>query len=562
MRSDVIKRELERAPARGLLRALGLRDEDFEKPFVLIADSWSELVPGHIHLRRLSDEVARGVRDAGGVPMRFGVPAICDGIVMATEGMKYSLPSRDLIADCVEMMVCSYAADAWVGITNCDKITPGMLIAAGRVNVPCVIMTGGPMLAGRSTENRTDSTSNRIDLIHIFEALGAFRKHMISEEDLADIERNACPGEGACAGMFTANTMACITEAMGLSMPFCATTPAPHEERLEIAYETGVRAVELALHDIKPRDIVTEDTFENAVRVLMAIGGSTNAVLHLKAIAEAFGIQLPLTKFNDISEDTPQILDVRPGGVHFLEDIHSAGGMPAVLRRLSDAGKLKNTYTVSGRHIADIAATADIKDEEIVRSLDRPFHKKGAIAILYGNLAPEGAVVKQTAVSERMLRFTGNARVFNSEEEANAAISDDKISEGDVVVIRYEGPKGGPGMREMLGPTSLIAGMGLSESVALITDGRFSGGTRGPCIGHVAPEAYDFGPIAALEDGDIIEIDIPKRKLHVKISDEELKARIERLKKEGRRIEKPAVGFLRKYRKMLTLQQNDESLHG
>jgi len=584
MRSDVLKKGVERAPARGLLRALGLSDEDFDKPFVLIADAWSELVPGHIHLNILSEEVARGVRSAGGVPFRFGVPAICDGIAMATEGMKYSLPSRELIADCVEVMVRAYAADAWVGVTNCDKITPGMLIAAGRLNVPCIILTGGPMLAGRlcsaaeagreeergerkgregqgergEREEREEREGawkeERIDLIHIFEALGAFKKGRLSAEELAAIEREACPGAGACAGMFTANTMACLTEVLGLSLPFSATAPAVSAERVKIARETGKRAVELALKEAKPREIVREENFENAIRVLMAIGGSTNAVLHLKAIADAFGVELPLSKFNEISAEVPQILSVRPGGSYFLEDIHTAGGIPAVLKRLFDASKLKDTETVSGMRLAEIANSAVVKNEEVVRSVERPFHSEGAIAILYGNLAPEGAVVKQTAVAASMLKFSGKAKVFDGEEYAAKAISSGEVREGDVVVIRYEGPKGGPGMREMLSPTSLIAGMGLAESVALVTDGRFSGGTRGPCIGHVSPEAYDFGPIAAVEDGDIIEIDIPRRILHVKISEDELKARIERLKKEGRRIEKPAEGFLRKYREMLTRQ--------
>jgi len=593
MRSDVLKRGVERAPARGLLRALGLSDEDFDKPFVLIADAWSELVPGHIHLNMLSEEVARGVRSVGGVPFRFGVPAICDGIAMATEGMKYSLPSRELIADCVEVMVRAYAADAWVGVTNCDKITPGMLIAAGRLNVPCIILTGGPMLAGRlcsAAEARREEErevrkgregggeqveqeergereeqeereeregvwkEERIDLIHIFEALGAFKKGRLSAEELAAIEREACPGAGACAGMFTANTMACLTEVLGLSLPFSATAPAVSAERVKIARETGKRAVELALKGAKPREIVREENFENAIRVLMAIGGSTNAVLHLKAIADAFGVELPLSKFNEISAEVPQILSVRPGGSYFLEDIHTAGGIPAVLKRLFDASKLKDSETVSGMRLAEIANSAVVKNEEVVRSVERPFHSEGAIAILYGNLAPEGAVVKQTAVAKSMLRFTGRAKVFDGEEEAAKAISSGEVREGDVVVIRYEGPKGGPGMREMLSPTSLIAGMGLAESVALVTDGRFSGGTRGPCIGHVSPEAYDFGPIAAVEDGDIIEIDIPRRILNVKISEDELKARIERLKKEGRRIEKPAEGFLRKYREMLARQ--------
>ncbi|UYZ40905.1 MAG: dihydroxy-acid dehydratase [Candidatus Methanospirare jalkutatii] len=565
MKSDVLKKGVERAPARGLLRALGLSDEDFDKPFVLIADAWSELVPGHIHLNMLSEEVARGVRSAGGVPFRFGVPAICDGIAMATEGMKYSLPSRELIADCVEVMVRAYAADAWVGVTNCDKITPGMLIAAGRLNVPCIILTGGPMLAGRrclaaEEETRREKEregvwkEERIDLIHIFEALGAFKKGRLSAEELAAIEREACPGAGACAGMFTANTMACLTEVLGLSLPFSATAPAVSAERVKIARETGKKAVELALKGAKPREIVREENFENAIRVLMAIGGSTNAVLHLKAIADAFGVELPLSKFNEISAEVPQILSVRPGGSYFLEDIHVAGGIPAVLKRLFEASKLKDTETVSGMRLAEIANSAVVKNEEVVRSVERPFHSEGAIAILYGNLAPEGAVVKQTAVAASMLKFTGRAKVFDGEEEAAKAISSGEVKEGDVVVIRYEGPKGGPGMREMLSPTSLIAGMGLAESVALVTDGRFSGGTRGPCIGHVSPEAYDFGPIAAVEDGDIIEIDIPRRILNVKISEDELKARIERLKKEGRRIEKPAGGFLRKYREMLARQ--------
>lgn len=535
MRSDIIRKGIERAPARGLMRATGLTNEDFDKPFVGVANSWNEFVPGHVHLDELAKEVSTGIKEADGVPLTFGVPAVCDGVVMGTAGMRYSLPSREIIADCIELMARSYSLDGWVGITNCDKITPGMLMDVGRLNIPSIILTGGPMPAG-------NMEGERIDLIHMFEAIGAYDKGKISIEKLREIEKTACPSEGSCAGMFTANTMSCLTEALGLSLPGCATAPPLSDERRRIARETGRRMVELAKRDMKPRDIVTRESFENAIRVLMAIGGSTNAVLHLTAIANEFDIDLPLRVFNEICDDTPQILNIRPGGPYFLEDIHRAGGVPAILKRLRST--IHNTWTASGNSLLEIASRAEVRDENIIRSIENPYYPRGGIAILYGNLAPKGAVVKQSAISKNMLRFKGEAKVFNSEEDANDAISQKEIEEG-VIVIRYEGPKGGPGMREMLGPTSLIAGMGL-ENVALVTDGRFSGGTRGPCIGHVSPEAYELGPIAAVEDGDLIEIDIPNRKLSLDINEEEVASRLKHVSK----VERPTEGLLYKYKKL------------
>jgi dihydroxy-acid dehydratase len=538
MRSDVVKGGIEEAPKRSLLRATGLSDEDLAKPFVGIANSWNEVNPGHVHLNALVAEVKKGIIEEGGQPFVFGVPGICDGIAMGHEGMRYSLASRETISDCVELMVQAHAFDGWVGVTNCDKITPGMLMAAGRMDIPAIMLTGGPMKAGRCGDEK-------VDLQDVFEALGAYAAGKMSEEEVARIERCACPGEGSCSGLFTANTMACLTEAMGLSLVGCGTALATSKKKKDLARATGRRIVNLVKEEVTPRGIVTRDSLLNAIRVDMAIGGSTNTALHIPAIAAEFGLAIDLRTFDDVSRQVPHLTNIRPSGPYHMEDLENAGGVPAVLKRLRDM--LSDEETVSGESIREIADGAVVANEEVVRPLDRPFHQQGGIAVLYGNLAPQGSVVKQTAVSEKMQRFTGNAKVFDGEEKAMEAIRRKRVKAGDVVVIRYEGPKGGPGMPEMLSPTSLIAGMGLSDSVALITDGRFSGATRGPCIGHVCPEAFERGPIAAVRDGDRITIDIPGRKLEVHLSEAELKQRLMDLKVVDRR----PTGMLLKYRKLV-----------
>jgi len=538
MRSDVVKKGLDKAPSRSLLRATGITDEDMDKPFIGIANSYNTIIPGHVHLNELADEVKKGIEDAGGVPFEFGVPGICDGIAMGHPGMRYSLASREVISDCVELMVQAHAMDGWVGVTNCDKITPGMLMAAGRVNIPAIMLTGGPMEAG-------ELNGKPLDLQSVFEALGQQAAGKVDEDFVLKIERNACPGEGSCAGLFTANTMACLTEALGMSLPGCGTSMAKGRRKREIAYDTGKRVVELAIGEIKPRDIVTLESFLNAIRVDMAIGGSTNTVLHIPAIASEFGFCIGLKVFDDISRQVPHITSIRPSGPYVMADLDRAGGVPAVLKRLK--GIMSEEDTVSGRTVHQIADEARVLDEKVIRSLDDPFHKEGGIAVLYGNLAPLGSVVKQAAVSEKMMRFTGTAKVFDSEQRAMESIKAQSILPGDVVVIRYEGPMGGPGMPEMLSPTSLISGMGLSDSVALITDGRFSGATRGPCIGHVSPEAYSKGPIAAVQNGDRISIDIPARKIELHISERDMKDRLAKVVV----VDRKPTGMLLKYRKLV-----------
>jgi len=538
MRSDQVKKGLDKAPSRSLLRASGVTSEDMDKPFIGIANSWNEVVPGHVHLNKLVDEVKRGIVEAGGVPFVFGVPAVCDGIAMGHSGMRYSLPSRETIADCVEIMDNAHMFDGWVGITNCDKVTPGMLMAAGRLNIPAIMVTGGAMEAG-------SSNGRQLDLQDVFEALGEHAAGKRTEAEVLRVECAACPGEGSCSGLFTANTMACLTEAMGMSLVGCATSLAISKRKREIARASGRRIVELVRDHIAPRDIVTKGSLLNAIKVDMAIGGSTNTALHLPAIAHEFGIDIDLRAFDKISREVKHITSIRPSGPYHIADLDRAGGIPAVLKRLQ--GQLSNEGTVSGHKLLDIAEAAIIYDEEVVRPVSRPFHEQGGIAVLYGNLAPEGSVVKQAAVSERMMYFTGRARVFDSEGKAIEAIVARRIVKGEVVVIRYEGPQGGPGMAEMLSPTSLISGMGLSDDVALITDGRFSGATRGPCIGHVSPEAYAGGPIAAVREGDRITIDIPGRKLHLDVTDQEIEARL----REVRPVERPVTGILAKYRKLV-----------
>jgi dihydroxy-acid dehydratase len=544
MNSNRIKEGIETMPHRALLRATGLTDEDFgDKPWIGVANSFNTIIPGHIHMNKLAARVVDGIRDAGGVPFEWGVPGICDGISMGkARGMYYSLPSREHVADNVELMMGAHSLDAWVGITNCDKITPGMLMACGRVNLPAIVLTGGPMKAG-------EIDGRKIDLISCFEAVGEYSAGKTSEEDLARMERCACPGEGSCAGLFTANTMACLTEVLGLSLTGCGTMLASDPNKLDLAYKTGRKIVELARSDVRPCNIVTMNSFENAITVDMAIGGSTNTVLHLPAIAKEFGPDIDLDLFDRISRSTPNLAKIRPSGPATMEDLDRAGGVPAIMNRIVHLLHVDES-TVNGVTIGEIAAEAEVKDDDIIKPVEEAYSAEGGIAIMRGNLCPGGAVIKSAGVSPDMMAFSGPARVYNSEDEAMQAILDGKVSAGDCVVIRLMGPKGAPGMPEMLSPTSAIAGMGLAESVALITDGRFSGGTRGGCFGHVAPEGWDHGPILAVQDGDIIDIDILARTLNVRLSGEEIDDRA------GSYVlpERHLSGFLKRYVALLDLQ--------
>lgn len=540
MRSDLIKKGLERTPARALFYATGLKKEDFSKPFIAIASSFTNMVPGHVSMRDFEKEIENGIRKAGGTPFIFGVPAICDGIAMGHFGMHFSLPSRELIADCVETMTQAYQLDGLVLLTACDKITPGMLMAAARLNIPSIVVTVGPMISGKYKGRRLSLVKDT------FEALAAYKAGKMRLEELQALECRACPGPGSCQGLYTANTMNCITEALGMSLPYCGTRLAISKEKRKIAYESGKRIVELVKKNLKPRKFMTKSAFRNAIRVDMALGGSTNTVLHLPAIAHEAGIEIPLELFDKISQETPHITDILPAGKYFMEDFDKAGGVPAALHILID--KLENSPTVCGKTIREIAKEGKVFDSEVIRSLDRAYHKEGGIAVLKGNLAPKGSVVKQTAVSPKIMHFVGKAKVFDCEEDAMKAIMNKKIKPGDVVVIRYEGPKGGPGMREMLSPTAAITGMGLSDSVALITDGRFSGGTQGPCIGHISPEAAEGGPIALVEDGDEIEIDIPNRRINLRLTTNDLKQRRKSWKPPTPKI---TSGWLARYQKMV-----------
>jgi len=541
MKSNIIKKGLERVPHRALLYATGIPKSEMSKPFIGVATSFTDIIPGHSGMRDLERFIEKGIHTGGGYPFFFGIPGICDGIAMGHRGMHYSLPSRELIADMVETIAQAHQLDGLLLLTNCDKITPGMLMAAARVNVPTVVVTAGPMYSGHLKGKRLSLVNDT------FEAIGKYKKGLISNSEMADLEMCACPGPGSCQGMYTANTMACVTESLGMSMPGCATALAVSSKKRRIAFESGARVVELVKKNITPGKIMTLKAFENAIRVDMALGGSTNTVLHIPAIAHDAKVNLPLELFDRISADTPHIANMLPGGEHYLEDLEFAGGVPAVLKRFK--GKLNNAQTVSGKSIYSIADNAVIADPEVIRPLNKAHRKEGGIAVLYGSLAPDGAVVKQTAVSTKMLTFQGKAKVFNSEEAAMKAILAGKITSGDVVIIRFEGPKGGPGMREMLSPTSAIAGMGLSDSVALITDGRFSGGTRGPCIGHVSPEAMEGGPIAIVKNGDKISIDIPKRRLDILLNKTEIKDRLKNHKPIKPKI---SEGWLARYAASVT----------
>ncbi len=541
MRSRIIKEGLERLPHRALLYATGIPRTEMGKPFIGVATSFTDLIPGHIGMRDLERFIEKGVHAGGGYPFFFGIPGICDGIAMGHSGMHYSLASRELIADMVETVAEAHKLDGLVLLTNCDKITPGMLMAAGRVNIPSIVVTAGPMLSGHYKGRRLNLTSDT------FEAVGKFKKGLIRNEELEAIEMCACPGAGSCQGMYTANTMACVTEALGMSLEGCATALAVSSKKRRIAFESGRMIVQLIKKNITPRKIMNMKAFENAIMADLALGGSTNTVLHIPAIAHDAGITLPLEAFDRLAMKTPHLTDMLPGGKNYLEDLDYAGGIPAVLRRLRE--KINDNITVSGKSIHAIADSAEIFDDDVIRPLKKAHHKQGGIAIMKGNLAPGGAVVKQSAVSKNMMKFEGIAIVFDSEEEAMKAILAGKVKPGHVVVIRYEGPKGGPGMREMLSPTSAIAGMGLSESVALITDGRFSGGTRGPCIGHISPEAMEGGPLAIVKDGDLIKIDIPKRSLDLVLPKEEIESRIDSWKRPEPKITK---GYLARYARFVS----------
>ncbi|MDD4893715.1 MAG: dihydroxy-acid dehydratase [Candidatus Omnitrophica bacterium] len=541
MRSDKIKKGLERVPHRALLHATGLSRKDLDRPFIGVATSFTDLIPGHIGMRDLERFIERGVCYGGGVPFFFGIPGICDGIAMGHLGMCYPLALREIVADTIETVCNAHQLDGIVCLTNCDKITPGMLMGAARLNIPAIIVTAGPMLSGRYKQKK-------LAFVHdTYEGLARAKKGDISAEELVCLEMEACPGAGSCQGLYTANTMACITETMGMSLPGCGTALAVSAKKRRIAQASGERIVELVKKNITPLSIINKKSLENAIVVDMALGGSSNTVLHLMAIANEAGINLDLKTFDKISKVTPHITNIEPSGTHFMEDLEYAGGIPAVLKRLKS--KLNNTLTASGKKIFDIADSSDISDEEVIRPLNSAYHKQGGIAVLYGNLAPSGAVVKQSAVSPKMMKFKGRARVFNREEEAMQAILMRRIKAGDCIVIRYEGPSGGPGMREMLAPTSAIVGMGLADSVALITDGRFSGGTKGPCIGHISPEASACGPIAILRDGDIITIDIPGRKIEVDLSKQEIDKRFKTWKPVPPKIK---TGYLSRYSRLVS----------
>ncbi len=543
MRSDVIKKGPERAPHRSLMKALGLTDRELERPLIGVVNSFNEVVPGHMHLREITEAVKAGVRTAGGTPMEFPAIAVCDGIAMGHTGMKYSLASRELIADSVEVMATAHPFDGLVLVTACDKVVPGMLMAAARLDIPAVIVSGGPMLAG-------NFKGRKLSLTNIFEAVGAVKAGKMDEAELAEMEASICPGCGSCAGMFTANSMNCLTEALGMALPGNGTIPAVAAARRRLAKETGYRAVELVQEGITPSQIMLPEAFDNALAVDMALGCSTNSVLHLPAIAHELGMELDLDKINDISKKTPNLCKLSPAGEHHIEDLDEAGGIPAVMTLLAQKGLIDTKIkTVSGKTVGNNIQGVEVRNPDVIRSTENPYSPTGGIAVLRGNLAPGGAVVKRSAVAPEMLVHRGPARVFQSEEEAAGAISNGEINKGDVLVIRYEGPRGGPGMREMLGPTATLAGMGLDKDVALITDGRFSGATRGASIGHISPEAALGGPIAVVQDGDIISIDIPNYSINVELTDKEIEDRLADWTVPEPQIKK---GYLARYARMVT----------
>jgi dihydroxy-acid dehydratase len=542
MRSDTITQGLERTPHRALLKGTGLPQSEMGKPFIGIATSFTDLIPGHVGMRDLERFIEKGVHTGGGYSFFFGIPGVCDGISMGHKGMHYSLPTRELIADMVESVAEAHRLDGLVLLTNCDKITPGMLMAAARLDIPCIVVTAGPMMSGRGDKGRKYSF-----VTDTFEAMARYKAGVIDDKELARCEENACPGMGSCQGLFTANTMAILTETLGMSLPRCGTALAVSALKRRIAFASGEKIVEMVHKNITPRSIMTREAFENAIRVDLALGGSSNTVLHLLAIAHEAEVELPLETFDILAKQTPQLASMNPAGEHFMEDLDAAGGVAGVLKQLGD--KIHDCPTVFGLTTHQLAESLQGVDEEVIHPLSSPVKKEGGIAVLFGNIAPMGAVVKQSGVSDAMMQFTGTARCFNSEESAMAAMMGGVVKGGDVVVIRYEGPKGGPGMREMLAPTAALMGLGLGDCVALITDGRFSGGTRGPCIGHISPEAAVGGPIALVEDGDTIELDIPARSLKLLVSEEVLAERRSRWSAPEPKIKK---GWLARYAKVVT----------
>ena len=532
-----------RAPSRALFKAMGVTDEEIARPLIGIANSANELIPGHIHLDRIVEAVKAGIRMSGGTPLEFSTIGVCDGLAMGHIGMKYSLASRELIADSVEIMAVAHPFDGIVLVPNCDKVVPGMLMAALRLNIPAVVISGGPMMTGRFQ-------GSKADVITVFEAVGRVKANDMTLEELAELEEKACPGCGSCAGMFTANSMNCLTEALGLGLPGNGTIPAVDAARIRLAKRAGMKVMELVSRDLRPRQIATAEAFRNAIAVDMALGCSTNTVLHVPAVAKEAGIKIDLKLFDAVSSKTPHICSLSPGGPHHLEDLHEAGGVQAVLKGLVDHGLADpNVLTVTGDSLGENLKSAAVLDSEVIRPFSNPYHQAGGIAILKGNLAPDGAVVKQSAVKAEMLKNKGKARVFDSEETAVNAILGKEIKPGEIVVIRYEGPRGGPGMREMLNPTSALAGMGLDQSVSLITDGRFSGGTRGAAIGHVSPEAAHGGVIALVRDGDEISIDIPGKRIELNVSDDELNKRRSEWKPPSPTI---TEGYLARYAAMVS----------
>ncbi|CAG0965475.1 dihydroxy-acid dehydratase [Geobacter sp.] len=542
MRSDTIKKGIERTPHRALIKGTGVPQSEMTKPFIGVATSFTDLIPGHVGMRDLERFIEKGIHTGGGYAFFFGIPGVCDGIAMGHKGMHYSLPTRELIADMVESVAEAHRLDGLVLLTNCDKITPGMLMAAARLDIPAIVVTAGPMMAGRGVEGRRFSF-----VTDTFEAMARYKAGVIDEKELQVCEENACPGMGSCQGLFTANTMAILTETLGMSLPRCGTALAVSALKRRIAFASGEKIVELVRNGVTPRQILTRAAFENAIRVDLALGGSSNTVLHLLAIAREAGVELPLETFDILSKETPQIASMNPAGEYFMEDLDAAGGVVGVLKQLGDM--IKDNPTVMGLTTRELASTVQTVDERVIRPVSDPVKKEGGIAVLFGNLAPKGAVVKQSGVSAPMMKFEGRARCFDSEEAAMAALMGGEITSGDVVVIRYEGPKGGPGMREMLAPTATLMGLGLGDSVALITDGRFSGGTRGPCIGHISPEAAEGGPLALVEEGDRIRLDIPNRKLELLVDESILAERRNRWVAPEPKIK---TGWLARYAKVVT----------
>ncbi len=541
-RSDVITEGLERTPARALLMGSGVPQEEMKKPFIGIASSFTDLIPGHTGMRELERYIEKGIHTGGGYSFIFGIPGVCDGIAMGHKGMHYSLPSRELIADSVESVAEANSLDGLVLLTNCDKITPGMLMAAARLDIPCIVLTAGAMMTGAGREGKRYSF-----VTDTFEAMGRFKKGEISQDELDICESCACPTAGSCQGLFTANTMAILTETLGMSLAGCGTALAVSSLKKRLAFASGARIMDLVRENVTPRQIMTREAFENAIRVDLALGGSSNTVLHLLAIAHEAGVDLPLETFDVLGKTTPQLASMNPGGIHFMEDLDAAGGVPGVLSRLKDS--IHDTPTLSGLSSKQIAEGMTDIDADVIRTLDNPVRPEGGLAILNGNLAPKGSVIKQSGVSEKMMLFKGKAKCFDSEEGAMEALMGGQIVPGDLVVIRYEGPKGGPGMREMLAPTATLMGLGLGDSVALITDGRFSGGTRGPCVGHISPEAAEGGPIALVEEGDEILLDIPNRKLELLVDEATLEARRAKWSAPEPKIKK---GWLARYAKVVT----------